>query len=341
MAQISVIGIDLGKQAFHVHGVDAQGEVQVQRRFTRRALSRWMSRQQPCRVGMETCSGAHHWARLLGSYGHDVKLMSPQFVKPYVKSNKNDARDAEAICEAVSRPTMRFVEVKTPAQQELQMLHRVRSRLVRQRTAVVNQVRGFLLEHGIAIGQGIRVIRRRLPEVLEDGDNALTDGMRRIIEELRIELIEADARVEAFNRELERRCQADKNCQRLLTIPGIGPLNATALVSAVGDPANFRNGRDLAAWLGLVPRQHSTGGKPRLLGISKRGNRYLRTLLIHGARAALRGAAQRDDRVSRWALALERRRGRNVAIVALANKMARMVWAVLAYQQDYRPQIVH
>jgi transposase len=334
MDKISVMGIDLGKRYFHVHGVDARGAVQIQRQFTRQGLIRWMARCEPCVVGMETCSGANYWARLFRSYGHDARLMSPQFVKAYVKSNKNDTRDAEAICEAVSRPTMRFVAVKTPQQQELQMMHRVRSRLVGRRTALVNQVRGFLLEQGIAIGQGIHVIRRRLPEVLEEAQNALTDSMRELLAELREELVELDARIDVLNERLEARCQSEAACRLLRSIPGIGPLSATALVGAVR-ASDFRNGRDLAAWAGLVPRQHSTGGQPRLLGISKRGDRYLRMLLIHGARSALQAAHKRDDRLSRWAVELERRRGRDIATVALANKNARIAWAVMAHEQSF------
>jgi transposase len=334
MAKISVVGIDLGKRYFHVHGVGEHGEVQIQKRFSRQGLIRWMARCEPCLVGMETCSGANYWARLFGSYGHDVRLMSPQFVKPYVKSNKNDTRDAEAICEAVSRPTMRFVAVKTPQQQELQMLHRVRSRLVGRRTALVNQIRGFLLEQGIAIGRGIYVIRRQLPEVLEEAQNGLTHCMRQLLAELREELVALDTRVAVLDQQLEERSQSDGFCRLLRSIPGIGPLTATALVGAVR-ASDFRNGRDLAAWAGLVPRQHSTGGQSRLLGISKRGDRYLRMLLIHGARAALRVAHKRNDRVSRWALELEQRRGRNVATVALANKNARFAWAVMAHEQRY------
>lgn len=335
MNKISVLGIDLGKRYFHVHGVDAQGQVQIQRRLSREGLKRWMARCEPCLVGMETCAGANYWARLFRSYGHDARLMSPQFVKAYVKSNKNDTRDAEAICEAVSRPTMRFVAVKTPQQQELQMLHRVRSRLVGRRTALVNQVRGFLLEQGIAIGKGIHNARRMLPELLEDAQNALTNGMRQLLAELRAELVELDDRIEVLNERLETHCQSEATCRLLRSIPGIGPLTATALAGAVGKASDFRNGRDLAAWAGLVPRQHSTGGQPRLLGISKRGDRYLRMLLIHGARSALLAAHKRSDRISRWAVELERRRGRNIATVALANKNARIAWAVMAHEQSY------
>lgn len=337
MNKITVVGIDLGKSVFHVHGVDAAGHTVIERRFTRKGLHAWLARLEPCLIGMETCSGAHHLGRWLRQHGHDVRLMNPRYVKPYVKTNKNDARDAEAICEAVSRPQMRFVPIKSVAQQEVQMMHRVRSRIVAERTALANQVRGFLREFGITVGQGIRVLRRLLPQILEDGGNEFGPSGRTLLLQLREELVALDERVELMDARLSSEADRDERCRRLQSVPGIGPLTATALVSAIGEAHSFSSGRHLAAWLGLVPRQHSTGGKPRLLGISKRGDRYLRTLLIHGARAALRGATRRDDRRSRWVLELEKRRGRNVAIVALANKMARMVWAMWTTQQDYRP----
>lgn len=337
MNKISVVGIDLGKSVFHVHGADASGATVIERRFTRKGLRSWLVRLEPCLIGMETCSGAHHFGRWLRQQGHEVRLMNPRFVKPYVKTNKNDARDAEAICEAVTRPQMRFVAIKSVAQQEVQMLHRVRSRIVSERTALANQVRGFLREFGIPVGQGIRVLRCCLPQILEDASNEIEPSGRRLLAELREELVELDERVSALDARLSSEAQADERCRQLQSVPGIGPLIATALVSAVGDAHSFGSGRHLAAWLGLVPKQHTTGGKPRLLGISKRGDRYLRTLLIHGARASLRGAAKRDDSCSRWVLALEKRRGRNVAIVALANKMARMAWAMWTTRQDYLP----
>jgi len=337
MNKISVVGIDLGKNVFHVRGVDQAGQRLVQRRFTRTALRRWLIQLPPCVIGMETCAGAHHWGRWLRTLGHDVRLMSPQFVKAYVKSNKNDARDAEAICEAVTRPTMRYVPIKSRAQQELQMQHRIRQRVVAERTALANQIRGFLLEFGIPVSQGIARLRRCLPDVVEDGSNELTPNARAIIEGLRLELRDLDEHVAVLDGRMMVMAEVDDRCRRLQTIPGIGPLTATALVASIGDARQFANARSLSAWLGLVPRQHSTGGKSRLLGISKRGDRYLRTLLIHGARAALRGAAKRQDRRSQWVLDLEQRRGRNIAIVALANKMARMVWAVWVHDEDYQP----
>lgn len=337
MDKISVVGIDLGRAVFHVHGSDAQGRTVLERRFSRKALRIWLTRLEPCLIGMETCAGAHHWGRWLRAQGHEVRLMNPRYVKAYVKTNKNDARDAEAITEAATRANMRFSSIKTVAQQEVLMLHRARSRAVAARTALANQVRGFLIEFGIVVPQGLGVLRQRLPEILDDPQTEFGSTGRTLLRELREELVALDGRVASLDFRLRREAENDERCQHLQGLPGIGPLTATALVSSIGDVTNFSNGRHLAAWLGLVPRQHTTGGKPRLLGISKRGDRYLRTLLIHGARAALRGAPKRDDRCSRWVLALERRRGRNIAIVALANKMARMVWAVWSRQQTYLP----
>jgi transposase len=327
--KISVIGIDLGKQTFHVYGVGEQGQPVVKKKLTRNKLQELMLRLEPCLVGMEACGGAHHWARLLTSYGHEIRLMSPQFVKPYVKSNKNDFLDAEAICEAVTRPTMRFVAVKTPEQQTLQQLHRARSQAVAQRTAQANQIRGFLLEYGLVVPQGIGLLRRRLVELLEDAENGLPNAARELLNTLGDELIHLDECAKTFDRQINELSQQDEVCQRLQSKPGIGPLIATALMAAVGDATVFKNGREMAAWLGLVPRQHSTDGRALLLGISKRGDCYLRTLLIHGARAAIRFADRRDDRHSRWISARVQRRGKNVAAVALANKNARIAWALI------------
>ena len=338
--KITRIGIDLGKTAFHVHAVDRKGKVVMEKKMTRRALARFMRDLQPCLVGLEACGGAHHWARMLRAMGHDARLMGPQFVKPYVKSNKNDFRDAGAICEAVSRPSMRFVPVKSVEQQDVQHVHRVRSQAVAHRTALVNQVRGFLLEYGIAVAKGIGQLRRRLPEVLEDADNGLSGSMRELLAELGEELRRLDERVARFNaqiREISRRTPA---CRRLEGIPGVGPIVSTALVAAVGDGSAFDNGRELAAWVGVVPRQRSTGGRNVLLGISKRGDQYLRSLLIHGARAALRTASRREDRRSRWAVEVQQRRGSNIATVALANKNLRTAWALLAREVEYEPQAV-
>ena len=286
---------------------------------------------------MEACGSAHYWARELQKLGHTVKLMAPQFVKPYVKSNKNDANDAEAICEAVARPTMRFVAVKTIAQQDIQAIHRVRSELVSHRTAKVNQIRGLLAEYGLAVGRRIEVLRTALPLLLEDAENGLTLDFRILLDELRQDLINLDERVQVMDKKIKTLANSHGEAKRLLAIPGIGPITATAIISAIGNGKQFKRGRDFAAWLGLTPRQYSSGGKERLLGISKRGDSYLRTLLIQGARAVLRVVGQKDDPRSRWLQNLCSRRNKNIAAVALANKNARIIWALLTKETDFLP----
>jgi transposase len=287
---------------------------------------------------MEACGSAHHWARLFRTFGHEVRLIAPQFVKPYVKSNKNDAADAEAICEAAQRPGMRFVAVKTVEQQDIQAIHRMRSLAVQQRTAQINQIRGLLLEYGLEVAQGRAAIQRRLPEILEDADNGLSERFRAEVHELAEELRHLNERVAHYDEQIEQIAQGDAQARALMTIPGLGAKGATALLAAVGeDPQLLKNGRGLAAWLGLVPRQHSTGGRERLLGISKRGDVYLRNLLIHGARAVLRCVERKEDRTSRWATALKARRHTNVAVVAMANKIARIAYAVIVTGKPYDP----
>ncbi len=292
----------------------------------------------PCLIGMETCGSAHYWARELEKMGHTVKLMAPQFVKPYVKSNKNDANDAEAICEAVARPTMRFVAIKTIEQQDIQAVHRIRSELVQQRTAKGNQIRGLLSEYGLVMGQRIEVLRKALPLLLEDAENGLTIDFRTLLEGLQQDLITLDERVDEMDKKIRLLASSNEDAKRLQQIPGIGPITATALICAIGDGKQFKRGRDLAAWLGLTPRQHSSGGKDRLLGISKRGDAYLRTLLIHGARSVLRVAGNKEDPRSRWIQSLCGRRNKNIAAVALANKNARIVWALLTKKTDFLPE---
>ena len=274
---IKRVGIDLAKQVFQVHGVDYQDKVVLRKQLRRNQLLSFFATLPPCLIGMEACGGAHHWARELQKLGHTVKLIAPQFVKPYVKSNKNDANDAEAICEAVGRPTMRFVSVKTIAQQDLQAIHRIRSELVRQRTAKVNQIRGFLAEYGLVVGRQVATLRRALPELLEDAENGLSFDFRALLEDLRQDLIRLDERVAEMDKKVHTLADSMPAAKLLQSIPGIGPISATAIVCAVGDGKQFKRGRDLAAWLGLTPRQQSSGGKDRLLGISKRGDTYLRT----------------------------------------------------------------
>jgi len=282
--KMTTIGLDLAKNIFQVHGVDEQGQVVLKKSLKRTKVLPFFANLEPCRIGMEACGGAHYWARQFERFGHTVKLMAPQFVKPYVKTNKNDAADAEAICEAVTRPSMRFVPIKPPEQQAVLALHRARQGFVKARTAQANQIRGLLTEYGLVIPQGIGQIAKRLPVVLEDGENALPEVFRALLQRLGEHLKTLNRQVEELDEQIQRWHREQAASRKLAAIPGIGPLTASALVATLGDARQFENGRQLAAWLGLVPKQHSSGGKPTLLGIGKRGDTYLRTLLIHGAR---------------------------------------------------------
>jgi transposase len=335
---IKRVGIDLAKQVFQLHGVDCQDKVVLRRQLRRNQLLSFFATLPPCLIGMEACGGAHYWARELQKLGHTVKLMAPQFVKPYVKNNKNDANDAEAICEAVGRPTMRFVSVKTIAQQDLQAIHRIRSELVRQRTAKANQIRGLLAEYGIVVGRQVATLRRALPEVLENAENGLSFDFRALLDDLRQDLIRLDEREEEMSQKIHTLANSIPAAKRLQSIPGIGPISATAIVCAVGDGKQFKRGRGLAAWLGLTPRQQSSGGKDRLLGISKRGDSYLRTLLIQGAKSVLKVVDKKTDPRSLWLQNLCARKHKNIAAVALANKNARIAWALLSNETSYLPE---
>lgn len=338
------IGLDIAKAVFQVHGVDARGQTTLQKRLRRGQLIGFFANLPPSLVGIEACGSAHHWARELCKLGHEVKLMPPQFVRAYVKTNKNDARDAEAICEAVRRPNMRFVAIKTVSQQELLMLHRVRQRLVIERTAKANQLRGLLAEFGIVLPQGLHRLRHLMPEILADAENGLSCRLRERFSHLFSHLRELDVSVIEWERQIVAWHRENPLSRRLEKIPGMGPLGASALVASIGDVRTFKNGRQLAAWLGLVPRQDSSGGKTRLLGISKRGDRYLRTLLILGAQAVLRQMQRHPPRAAHsWLGRLTARSHPHIAAVALANKNARIVWALLAhereYQADYRGRV--
>ena len=338
---ISRIGMDIAKSVFQLHGVDRHDRATLKKKLKRGEVLAFFRTTPACEVGIEACGGAHHWARELAKFGHTVKLIAPQFVKPYVKTNKNDAADAEGICEAMSRSNMRFVPVKTVAQQDIQAIHRIRSELIKQRTMKGNQTRGLLAEYGVVVDKRLERLRGALPSILEDADNGLTAPMREMIDELRLDLVSLDDRVAQMDSKIDRHskgAEALDAVKRLQQIPGIGPITATALVAAVGDGKSFKRGREMAAWLGLVPAQHSSGGKDRLLGISKRGDSYVRTLLIHGARASQRAAVNKTDPRSTWVNALGMRRHKNVAAVALANKNARIAWAVLAREEDYCAQ---
>jgi transposase len=329
--QIPVLGIDLGKNSCSLVGPDGQGTVVKRRRMRSSSVVGFTKGLPPCIIAMEAYCGAHHLGRLLEAQGHEVRLMSPEYVRPYVMAQKNDDRDAQAIAEAATRPTMRFVELKSEERLDMQTLHRACDRLVGERTALINQLRAILLERGTVIAQGRRNLERELDAMLgEENRLKVSPRMRLLIEDMWEERRVLDRRITAFDDEFAARAKNDAAARRLATIPGIGALNATALAAAIGEGQTFARGRDMAAWLGLTPRQMTTGGKPRLLGISKRGNRYLRKNLIHGARAALPYLVERETPLGRWARGLLARAHKNVAVVALANKLARIAWAVLA-----------
>jgi transposase len=336
--ETAVLGIDLGKNSCSVVGLDAAGRVVLRRRVSRDGVVKLASGLPPCVMAMEACCGAHHLGRVLNGMGHEVRLMSPEYVRPYVKSQKNDERDAEAIAEAAMRPTMRFVTLKSEAQLDGQTLHRARTRLVGQRTALINQLRAVLLERGIVVAKGRRRLEEYLARMLDDdaeGVRTLSGRILLLIEDMRREWRDLDTRIAALTTELVEQARVDEAARRLTTIPGFGALNATALVAAIGAGETFRRARDLAAWLGLVPRQATTGGRPRLLGITKRGNVYLRTLLVHGARAALPSLSASATPLGAWLRALTARTHKNKVIVALAGKLARIAWAVLRSGTNY------
>jgi len=333
---ITTVGIDLAKSVFQVHGVDARGKAVLRRQLRREQVAAFFVNLPPCLIGMEACASAHYWGRTLERFGHTVRLMAPQFVKPYVKTNKNDAADAEAICEAVSRPSMRFVPIKSIEQQAVLSVHRVRQGFVKARTAQANQIRGLLGEFGLVIPQGIRHIAQRVPALLEDASNELPLEFRQLIDRLTCHLKELDQQVRELERQIVAWHRSSELSRKLEKIPGIGPLAATALVASIADARSFNNGRQVSAWLGLVPRQNSSGGKSTLLGISKRGDVYLRTLLIHGARSAILAAKRQGECKNVWLANLLNRRHANIAAVALANKNVRTVWALLAHGRDFK-----
>lgn len=332
--KLTTIGIDLAKNVFQVHGADEKGKAVLKKQLKRPQVLSFFANLAPCKIGMEACGSAHYWARKLEGLGHSVRLIPPQYVKPFVKRNKNDAADAEAICEAVMRPNMPTVPVKNVEQQAILSVHRARQGFVKARTAQANQIRGLLAEYGIAIPQGIGHIAKRAPEIIEDGENDLPGSFRGLIQRLVDHLKELDRQVGELEAEIQRWHRHSPASQKLAKIPGIGPITASAMVASIGNARNFKNGRQLAAWVGIVPRQHSTGGKSTLLGISKRGDTYLRTLLIHGARAVIR-VAEHKPQANAWLRKLLTRRNKNVATVALANKNARTIWALLANDREY------
>lgn len=334
MKRITVMGIDLAKNVFQVHGVGSRGEVLLRRSYGRGGVVRFVSNLKPCLIGIEACCGAYHWAREFRKHGHEVKIMSPQYVKPYVKTNKNDYNDAEAICEAVQRPNMRFVAEKSIEQQGIQMLHRSRTNFVRSRTRLINESRGFLAELGIVIAKGVSQFRHRATTWLED--ERLPECSKQILES-ELEYFDLlSQQIKRIDDKLDEVFRKNAVCKRLTTIPGVGPITATAIIAAVADVSHFDSGRHLAAWLGLVPRQNSTGGKSQLGGISKRGDSYLRTLLIHGGRSVVRTIGTKTDRRSRWIAEKVKTRGKNKTAVAVANKNARVIWKLLKSEEVFR-----
>jgi transposase len=337
--EVRTVGIDLGKSVFHLVGVNATGEVVVRKKFSREKLLHFTANLCVERIGMEACPGAHFLGRALQAQGHEVRLMPAQYVKPYVMTNKNDYIDAEAIAEAVWRPKTRFVPIKTDAQLDMQSLHRAREGWVQRRTSLVNQIRGLLLERGITMRKGRRHAEEALPRILEDPDTNLSGPLRTLLAQLQDELKQLQSQIEEADAVIFKAASEHEACERLMAIPGIGPVTATAIIAAIGNGGNFEKGRGFAAWLGLVPRQYSTGGKQKLLGISKRGNCYLRCLLVHGARSVLQFKEKQSSGLSTWLNKLTSRAHHNLAVVALANKLARMAWAVLAKGETYRPPL--
>lgn len=339
MSNITLLGIDIAKDVFQLHGVDKTGKAVLKKKVYRSDLASFIANLPKCEIAMESCGGSNYWARKFISLGHGVKLISPQFVKPFVKTNKNDAHDAQAITEAASRPDMRFVPIKELAQQDIQCLHRVRERLITQRTALTNQARGLLAEYGVVTAKGISLLKKQLVEVISSDNIELTPEIREISSDMYDELIALEKRIKMYEQKIKSIFKNNEKCQKLAEIEGIGPMTATIMLTVLSDPTLFKNGRHFAAFLGLVPKQHSSGGRQVLLGISKRGDSYIRSLLIHGARAAIHRCANKTDRRSLWVNQLNERRGYNRSAVALANKNARIVWALMAKNENYKKAV--
>ena len=335
--QVTTVGLDIAKNVFQVHGVDARGRVGLRKRLARAKVLAFFANLPRCLIGLEACGGAHHWARELTRLGHEVRLMPPQYVKAYVKTNKHDAADAEACCEAVERPGMRLVPVKSEQQQALLLVHRVRDQLIGQRTATINALRGHLAEFGIVAAQRQAGLRQLLAILGDRDDERIPPLAREVLHTLAAHLRALEERIAELDRRLVAQTRTDPVCRALCEVPGVGPVIATAFAATVPDASAFRSGRHLAAWLGLVPRQHATGGKPRQLGLSKRGDAYLRRQLIHGARALVKVSPGHTGKLWSWINGLRARRPFNVVVAAVANKLARIVWAMLSRGEAYRP----
>lgn len=335
MKKTTTIGIDLAKNIFAIHGTDEKGHRTIRKELRRDKMAEFFANLPPCLIGMEACGSAHYWARKLEQMGHNVRILPSQFVRPYVKSNKNDAADAEAICEAVTRPNMRFVPIKSADQQAILSIHRARQGFVKARTAQANQIRGLLAEYGIVIPQGIHHVPVCIPEILEDGENELPGLFRELLATLLEQFNDLSQRIAEMERHIKQWHKASEASRRIGEVPGIGPLTATALIASIGDANTFENGRQVSAWLGLVPRQYSSGGKQNLQGISKRGDSYLRSLLIHGARAVVSTTKVKSETES-WVGRILARKNVNVATVAVANRNARIVWALLKHDRQFK-----
>ncbi|MGB8601216.1 MAG: IS110 family transposase [Rhizomicrobium sp.] len=338
--ELRTLGIDLGKTTFYAVGLNECGTVTLRKKFSRAQLLRFTANLKVALIGMEACGGAHFLGRALREQGHEVRLIPAQYVKPFVKTNKNDFIDAEAIAEAVGRPTMRFVPIKSDEQLDLQSLHRVRERWVMRRTAVVNQIRSLLLERGVTLRKGRKYVDHQLPGILEDAETKLSGAVRTLLAELRLELQQLVERIATLDQTIRQLADKHEGCRRMLSVPGVGPVTATAILAAIGNGDAFAKGRDFAAWVGLTPAEYSTGGKQHLLGISKRGNPYLRRLFVQGARAVLVVRDKQNPVLKKWLDGLAARKHNNVAVIALANKLARISWAVLVKEKAYQPREV-
>jgi transposase len=335
MKNIKVLGIDLAKNVFQIHGTDAKGKAILRKRLSRSKFMEFIANQLPCIIGIEACGGSHYWARYCKQFGHEVRMMAPQFVKPYVKSNKNDRNDSEGIAEACTRPSMRFVPIKTMAQQDILMIHRARELSIKNRTAQSNQIRSFLNEYGVIMPQGIRKLKE-LIQIIEEHKDKLTPISIELIVQLYEQFNQFDAQVKGYDRQITLLAKQNNMCQEIQKMQGVGPLIASAIVSTIGDPKVFKNGREVSAWLGLTPRQYSSGEKIVLGGISKRGDSYMRKLLIQGARNAVKVCGNKKDKLSCWVTNKKERGGFNKAAVALANKNVRMIWAIMSTGECYR-----
>ena len=335
MNNVTLLGIDLAKDVFQLHGVNEHGKKILGKKVSRTELPKFIAQLRPCKVVMEACGSANYWSRKFMSFGHEVSQISPQHVKPFVQGNKNDKNDARAIAIAFQQDGMTTVPIKTIEQQEIQMLHRYRDSLVQDRTALANRIRGYLREMGLFLPVGLSYVRKQVPSFLEDAENELTTAMRKIVSSCYNRMLELDVEIDGYTQKIEDFCKQHETCQRLMKLSGVGPMVASIVYATIGNPNSFKNGRHFAAFLGLVPKEHSSGGKQCLMSISKRGNTYIRSLLIHGGRSVVKVSGKKDDYLNCWVQRIHKERGYNKAAVAVANKNARHMWAIMAYDDKY------